>query len=143
MSDTRTPGQLAYEAHQDALRLEYPKHLVQPWEGWWSGYRDRWEKVATAVREADAKEIAKLRDENETLRIMAEISWPWLENNTGKALLYSSDPAVHAAHDALMARLDAEATTDGVGEKPDAKVAADFLTTHFMETGQFHYKDTQ
>lgn len=66
--------------------------------------------------------------------------WSWYQNGTGKALLYSSDPAEHAK---VAAREAEEATTDGVGEKPDAKVAADFLTTHFMETGQFHYKDTQ
>lgn len=76
MTDERSPGQIAYEAFIAALDDGHTD--------WWT-WADRgeslqlqWESAATAVREADVKEIADLRAEVASLKAENEGLADWI-----------------------------------------------------------------
>ncbi len=86
-TNEKTPGQVAYEAHQKALRARIPNIADQSWHGWEDAFKAGWEATALAVRQPLLDRIAELEKELESFRNERAMRAAWakgaLINNTG------------------------------------------------------------
>ena len=86
-TNEKTPGQVAYEAHQKALRARIPNIADQSWHGWEDAFKADWEATALAVRQPLLDRIAELERELKSFREERAMRTAWacdaLTNNTG------------------------------------------------------------